>query len=163
MLPFLNICKVLDLVFQFQSFWIRTETCRSSPTPWMSMRASCQPISPAEKDPAMGSNCCRKQSHGVIWKVQLIEKAGLTNKKCLLTVAFPQLHPCQSQSSFTVLILLGCQRHHTAVGKEQEMQITIVWSISLDFVCLHVFVLLQLVHDQLLSCFTLHNLLFEEK
>ena len=122
MLPFLNICKVLDLVFQFQSFWIRTETCRSSPTPWMSMRASCQPISPAEKDPAMGSNCCRKQSHGVIWKVQLIEKAGLTNKKCLLTVAFPQLHPCQSQSSFTVLILLGCQRHHTTKSRRCRSQ-----------------------------------------
>ena len=42
-------------------------------------------ISQAEQEPSTGSNCKGKQRCGVILKVQLSKKAGLTNKKACLT------------------------------------------------------------------------------
>lgn len=41
-------------------------------------------ISPGEKEPTTGSICKGKQRSGVILKVQLSKKAGLTNKKACL-------------------------------------------------------------------------------
>jgi len=50
----------------------------------MSLRVGCRLISPTEKDLTTSSNYSRKQRYGVILKVQLSEKASLTNKKACL-------------------------------------------------------------------------------